>query len=338
MSDNHNIDTVDFGSQASPGELLRRERESQGLSREEVATALNLRPAVVVGLEEDNYDQVPVAAYRRGYLRAYARLLGMDDRPVLESYSSRFSSQEVEQRVTPVNVSRPPSRIGAWLFKLVTLLVIAGLIGLTLVWWQSRGGNDLLDFGDSSPVSVDNLDGTTTEVQESPRPEVEETLPPLPEEGVDPVGTQAPAAPSPQVDPTGAERLAAAGDIDAPIPTDIDAPIPTDVEPAAEEVAETPDIVAEEEPEAVEAPAAGDVRQLQLTFNEQSWTEIFDANNQRIFVGLQEPGTTANVEGEPPFRMTIGNATGVELIWRGEAVDLAARAGANNVARFTLGE
>ena len=329
MSDNHNIDTVDFGSQASPGELLRRERESQGLTREEVAAALNLRPAVVGGLEEDNYDQVPVAAYRRGYLRAYARLLGMDDQPVLESYANRFSSQEVEQRVTPVNISRPPSRIGAWLFKLVTLLVIAGLIGLTLVWWQSRGGNDMLDFGDSSPVSVDNLDGTTTVVEESPRPEVEESLPPLPEEGVDPISPQAPAVPSPQVDPTGAERLAAA---------DTDEPIPADVEAVTEEVAEPPDIVTEEEPEIVEAPTAGDARELQLTFNEQSWTEIFDANNQRIFVGLQEPGTNASVEGEPPFRMTIGNATGVELIWAGENVDLRARAGANNVARFTLGE
>ncbi|RDB43640.1 DUF4115 domain-containing protein [Halomonas sp. DQ26W] len=330
MSDNHNIDTVDFGSQASPGELLRRERENQGLSREEVATALNLRPAVVSGLEEDNYEQIPVAAYRRGYLRAYARLLGMEDGPVLESYANRFSSQEMEQRVTPVNVSRPPSRIGAWLFKLVTLLVIAGLIGLTLVWWQSRGGNELLDLGDSSPVSVDNLDGTTTVVEEEPPPAVAESLPPLPEEGVDPIGSQAPAAPSPQVDPTGAERLAVVGDTGEPIP----AP----VEGVAEEVAETPDIVTEEESETVEAPAAGDVRELQLTFNEQSWTEIFDANNQRIFVGLQEPGTTASVEGEPPFRMTIGNATGVELIWRDESVDLAARAGANNVARFTLGE
>ncbi|MEX0744557.1 MAG: DUF4115 domain-containing protein, partial [Phycisphaeraceae bacterium] len=60
--------------------------------------------------------------------------------------------------------------------------------------------------------------------------------------------------------------------------------------------------------------------------------------NQRVFVGLQEPGTTARVEGEPPFRLTVGNATGVEMRWRGESLNLGARAGANNVARFTLGE
>ncbi|BBI48520.1 hypothetical protein HORIV_09410 [Vreelandella olivaria] len=40
---------------------------------------------------------------------------------------------------------------------------------------------------------------------------------------------------------------------------------------------------------------------LELTFNEQSWTEIFDATNQRVFVGLQTPGTSTTVEGEPRF-------------------------------------
>ncbi|WP_104204496.1 RodZ domain-containing protein [Billgrantia saliphila] len=332
MSDSHNIDAVDFGTQASPGEQLRRERETQGLSREEVATALNLRPAVVAGLEEDSYDQVPVATYRRGYLRAYARLLGMDDRPVLQAYSERFATQEAEHRVTPVQVTRPPSRIGAWLFRLVTLLVIAGLIGLTLVWWQSRDGNEPPTVDESGPVSVDTIDGNTTLVEEAPREEVEEAMPPLPEEGVDPISGEAPAAPTPstEVDPTGAELIAAMSEAESVTP-----------EPAEEpaQPAESSDIVAEDEPqEPAEAPATEDRRVLELAFNEQSWTEIFDANDRRVFVGLQEPGTTATVEGEPPFRLTIGNASAVELSWAGESVDLGARAGANNVARFTLGE
>ena len=95
---------------------------------------------------------------------------------------------------------------------------------------------------------------------------------------------------------------------------------------------------AEDEGAAEAAPAADSRRILKLTFNEQSWTEIFDSTNTRVFVGLQSPGTEATVEGEPPFRMTVGNATGVELLWGGETVDLQQRAGRNNVARFTLGE
>ena len=119
------------------------------------------------------------------------------------------------------------------------------------------------------------------------------------------------------------EPTAAASD--EPAAPAVDADAATDVaEAPAEEVANA-------------APAANP-NLLELTFNEQSWTEIFDANNQRVFVGLQTPGTTASVEGEPPFRLTVGNATGVELRYQGELVNLAERAGTNNVARFTLGE
>jgi hypothetical protein len=127
-----------------------------------------------------------------------------------------------------------------------------------------------------------------------------------------------------------------------PVPGLTEAPTQEEQEESA--AAETPVDPEQAEDEAqtaeTEEPSepAADPRVLELTFNEQSWTEIFDANNRRVFVGLQEPGTTARVEGEPPFRLTVGNATGVELVWRGECVDLGARAGANNVARFTLGE
>lgn len=331
MSDTHTTDPVDSAFAASPGEQLKRERETQGLSLGEVASALNLRPAVIRGLEEDSYEEVPIAAYRRGYLRSYAHLLGIEDKPVLDAYHARFGSEEAERKVTPVNITRPPSRLGAWLFRLVTLLVIAGLVGLTLLWWQSRGGNEPPGIGDSGPVSVDSLDGTTTITggDEPAAQSPSDALPPLPDEESDlglvedPEAAGEPAAT--EVDPDGSRIIAAQSGA---------APQPASDEATAQDVA---DAAPEPEAPAEEAPVAGP-RTLELTFNEQSWTEIFDANNQRVFVGLQEPGTTASVEGEPPFRLTVGNATGVELVWQGEPVDLAARAGANNVARFTLGE
>ncbi len=332
MSDTHEPD-LHADASASPGEQLRREREQQGLSLTEVADALNLRPAVIRGLEQDSYEEVPIATYRRGYLRAYAHLLGIDDAPVLEAYRARFGSEDAAQRrVAPVQVTKPPSRLGAWLFRLVTLLVLAGLIGLTLMWWQSRGGNEPPGLGDSDPVSVDRLVGGDAETGDAaPAATAEpESLPPLPEE-----------APEASVDTTADARDAEPAMADA-AGTEATAEEATAGEAPVAEDAATPDAATAAqattpEPAAAEDEAV-DPRRLELTFNEQSWTEIFDANNQRVFVGLQEPGTTASVEGEPPFRLTVGNATGVELVWRGESVDLGARAGANNVARFTLGE
>lgn len=335
MSDIHTDDAAETAPrQASPGEMLRREREAQGLDREEVAAALNLRPAVIQGLEGDSYEEVPVAAYRRGYLRSYAHLLGIDDRPVLEAYKTRFGTQETEHRITPVQVTRPPSKLGAWLFRLVTVLVVAGLIGLTLMWWQSRGGSQPPAPGDSGPVSVDSLDGSTTITEGDTSGDA--SLPPLPEEESD-LGLVEDAPGSDA--PNDAETPAPAADeaAEAPAPTENESAAASDDEAATEA---EPDTTAEAapEPESPAEVAAADRRVLELTFNEQSWTEIFDASNERVFVGLQESGTTARVEGEPPFRLTVGNATGVELVWQGKPVDLAARAGANNVARFTLGE
>lgn len=296
MSDTQLHDSVTTET-ATAGELLLRQREALGVPLSDAARALNLRPAVVEGLEQDNYAEIPVTAYRRGYLRAYAKYLGMDDRLVLDAYQARNGSTDTERKVAPVSVTRPPSKVGAWLFKLVTLLVIVALIAVTVMWWQSRGGSEPPSMGASPSVEEEEA------LNASPEPAVV-VAPHLTEESTTPTTAEVTE-----------EAMQAAVLI------------------AEGSVAPTSD----EEPAVAEAPAASP-NTLELTFNEQSWTEIFDASNQRVFVGLQTPGTTASVEGEPPFRLTIGNATGVELRYQGEVIDLPQRAGANNVARFTLGE
>ncbi|HSP58013.1 MAG TPA: RodZ domain-containing protein [Halomonas sp.] len=354
---------------ASPGEQLQRERAIQGLTLEEVATSLNLRPAVIQGLENDSYEEIPVAIYRRGYLRAYAHLLGIDDGPVLEAYRTRFAREDAEERnVTPVQITRPPSRLGAWLFRLVTLLVIVGLLGLTLMWWQSRGGNEVPEVSNNDPVSVDNMDGSAADTERDAPDSANDTtepdapaesgdgdaLPPLPQEDSELGLVTDPEADSeaagPDVEPEASETLAGSEDASGADASGADASDTgeaagddTDAEVATtdetDSAASDPDAETASTDDSTADQAADDGgRVIELTFNEQSWTEVFDASNQRVFVGLQEPGTTARVEGEPPFRMTVGNATGVEMRWRGESTNLGARAGANNVARFTLGE
>jgi cytoskeleton protein RodZ len=343
---------------ASPGQQLRRERERQGLGLEEVAVQLNLRPAVVAGLEEDRYDEVPIPAYRRGYLRAYARLMGIDERQIVDAYNNQHGRGDLDRKVTPVNVTKPPSKVGAWVFKLVTLLVILGLIGLTLLWWQSRNGNELMEgLGLSDSVEVSPMDeqaANSTSTQPEPAADESDSgaLPPLPEENselglVDGESATVGEAATPSTDEAdasesspvttvseAAEAAATAAATASSQSASGDAPQPATTGSGSETAAAPAEAQA---PTQAEAPAANN-RRLELTFNEQSWTEIYDADGQRIFVGLQSPGTEATVEGTPPFRLTVGNASGVELRYRGEPVDLRARAGGNNVARFTLGE
>ncbi|WP_386082252.1 RodZ domain-containing protein [Vreelandella sp. F11] len=331
---------------ASPGELLARQREQLGIPLTDAARALNLRPAVVAGLEQDDYQEIPVATYRRGYLRSYAKYLGMDDRLVLEAYQARSGGTDTERKVTPVSTARPPSRIGAWLFKLVTLLVIVGLIAVTVMWWQSRGGNEPPGFGSTTPEET----ATAPAEPASEAAETEESAGSSFTSGDESATTLPSNATSVTPSPTAEQDQAPSAQDDADAIAGLDESI-LDSDSGAgaesdelsstgqsegEQSATEQDSAEDEQTAAAEQTANANV--LELTFNEQSWTEIFDATNQRVFVGLQTPGTSTTVEGEPPFRLTVGNATGVELRYQGEEVDLPARAGANNVARFTLGE
>ena len=64
-------------SSATPGHLLRAARRRYGWSVEDIAEELNLLPHVVEGLENDDYSVVAGHTYAVGYMRNYARLVGV---------------------------------------------------------------------------------------------------------------------------------------------------------------------------------------------------------------------------------------------------------------------
>ncbi|WP_106475867.1 RodZ domain-containing protein [Phytohalomonas tamaricis] len=316
----------------SPGEMLRAEREYQGLSTDEVAEQLNLRPSLVTDLEASRFDQIPVPAYQRGYLRSYARLLGMDERMVVHAYDRVHGRDDIdERRITPIQTVRPPSRLGKIIFRLVTVLIILGLIGLTLLWWQSRQGTPSFSEGNNEP-SVTQQDGPSTS-----------SLPPLPESSVEtrgPTVAESPATPA-------ATSLNQSADVDVAVASQVSEQAGTTGDtPSNEGKLQVPAVEGQNgsagravaESQAEQSTQNNDPNVLQFTFNQESWTEVRDASGQRVFSGLQKAGTQAEVHGRPPFRMTVGNASGVVLHYRGETVDLQKNARSSNVAKFTLGE
>ncbi|WP_251977377.1 RodZ domain-containing protein [Salinicola avicenniae] len=325
---------LSHASREAAGTMLQRERERQGLSLDEVAVQLNLRPTVVSGIEEDHFEQVPIAAYRRGYVRAYARLLAMDENAVVHAYDAQHGRADIDRKLSPMSSTRAPSRVGAWIFRLFTLLVIVGLIALTLLWWQSREGNDIFGGGDD-PVAVDTLEnGSATSSTESASNDTAMTPN---------TDTQLPPAASQRDLPAGDADTATAleGDdgLEASTPPDSSELRAESIATTAGDTGITADDATDSDAATDAAtPASVDDNTLTLTFNEASWTEIYDANDDRIFSGLQPADSQATAEGTPPFRLTIGNASGVALEYRGEPVELGQHTGGNNVARFTLGD
>ncbi|MBS0312157.1 MAG: DUF4115 domain-containing protein, partial [Proteobacteria bacterium] len=84
-----------------------------------------------------------------------------------------------------------------------------------------------------------------------------------------------------------------------------------------------------------ESAAEGSV--LHLDFGDESWTEIKDASGRMLMRQLNPAGSSADVHGQPPFDVVIGNATQVQMTYNGRPIDLKPFIDVT-VARFTLEE
>ena len=71
------------------------------------------------------------------------------------------------------------------------------------------------------------------------------------------------------------------------------------------------------------APASGR-RVVQLIFSGECWAEIYDARGVRLYFGFGHAGTTQELSGVAPFRVTLANASAVTVAMQGAAINLPA--------------
>lgn len=68
------------------GHILREARENKGLTLAEVQDKTRINSRFLAALEQGNYDKLPTPVHVRGFLRNYARFLGLDPQPLVERY------------------------------------------------------------------------------------------------------------------------------------------------------------------------------------------------------------------------------------------------------------
>lgn len=93
---------------AGCGRQLRRMRERLGLSVPDIASELRLSGFQIQALEDDDWSQLPGTTYARGYLRSYARLLGLDADQLLAGASTQ--EIEIARKEPEIDVTRHAAR------------------------------------------------------------------------------------------------------------------------------------------------------------------------------------------------------------------------------------
>ena len=128
-----------------PGRLLASARKERNLEVDAVATDLGMTPGAIRDLENEHFQRFSADIYLRGYLRNYARLVGVDDERIQRALD-RFHEREREEQSTPRRSERRPApvcrtdtvqqaRIRRWtvLLFVVGFVLFAALVGAVVV-------------------------------------------------------------------------------------------------------------------------------------------------------------------------------------------------------------
>ncbi len=71
---------------ASFGVRLKEVREQRGITLEEISNSTKIGTRMLLALEQDHFDQLPGGIFNKGFIRAYARCLGLDEEQAIADY------------------------------------------------------------------------------------------------------------------------------------------------------------------------------------------------------------------------------------------------------------
>jgi cytoskeletal protein RodZ len=121
------------------GEILRAEREKQGLTVKDIEKSTSIRALYIQAIEDGKYDVLPGEVYLKGFMRNYATFLGLDAKRILEVYHESQPSPTPPPAPPTTNPALAPkteqnrsreregrSSVGRWLIALLVIAIVAG--------------------------------------------------------------------------------------------------------------------------------------------------------------------------------------------------------------------
>ncbi|CAI2309652.1 cytoskeleton protein RodZ [Vibrio parahaemolyticus] len=314
MTEHENTNEVPLSIEA--GTLLKNKRESLGMTQKQVADRLRLRVSVIEDIENNRFESQQVATFTRGYLRSYAKFVGLDEKVVLVALEQTADVKPKEQEIEMQSFSRKTkhekhnSRI-----MLLTWVIAIVIIGISAAWWwQNQQENSLAQV--VAEANVETSQPSADEIADIDLMTEEELI----------ASTPAELAAS--------NNTASESSINAAQTDDV---VPAETEESTTEATQEPVAVIEAAEEVQEAsPVVPEgMTLLTMKFKADCWIQVKDTNGKTLVSGTQKPGQDVELTGKAPFKVILGAPEGVTMTFASEPVDLSGYT-SGKVARFTL--
>jgi cytoskeleton protein RodZ len=284
------------------GARLSAARQARNLSVADVAAKLKLTPRQIECLEREDLEHLPSEVFVRGFVRNYARLVGIDPESLIAPVDAQA---EVSETITAPNagLNVGSSSLRRWLMYPLIAMVLFVVVVAALYHWLRQGENTLIGM---PPETIEQVEPLVS----AGAPEEIINPPPTPIDVL-------PAAPLPAPAPTEPASPASETRVE-PVP-----PPPT-----------SPAVVAEPARMNADANVKTGLRSMRFEPAQDAWIQVIDAKGNR-FSKLVRAGSAETFSGEPPFRLVVGEAALVKLTYNGHSIDLTPFIG-QKVARLTL--
>ena len=275
------------------GALLKSEREKRDVSIDQITKLTRLRRHFIEALEAEDWRHLPAPVFVRGFIRAYARALNLDEDKVFDLYEG----------TTPPDMSVPQPVVAAPPPRKTPILVVgaAVVVGIIVVIYLLRG--DRVPQPPEAPIaeSIAERSATPSEPAEQGQTDTEEEALTAIEEAV-----------------TDPDAILTAFLDEIHKPTDFLAE-----ERLAQHLARTPTAsgLVPGRSETTEPPAAAPTEWLILRgiVKARTWVRIY-VDDQAPKEFIFQPGSRPQWKGKQGFSVLIGNAAGIDFEFNGEEV------------------
>jgi hypothetical protein len=89
------------------GDKLRKQRELRGISLDAISTTTKISPRMLRAIEDEHFDQLPGGVFNKGFVRAYARQVGLNEEEAVSDYLAALRESQIQSQTILPNFRNP---------------------------------------------------------------------------------------------------------------------------------------------------------------------------------------------------------------------------------------
>lgn len=292
-----------------PGQQLKFEREKKNMTTKQIATALNLPERFIIYLEAGEFNQLPGHTFTRGYIRNYAKYLGLDcAEELITVFDNYVANEPVEAKTLDFKQIKQLRNISNSIYWLISFVICLALVGAVFIVWQSYSHNK----GSGAAVAPVVIEPT-----HSPADDVNTEQP-----------TNNNEAGTTQTNVEHQTMGIPLSEINGGAETNVNTvPLVEQSVAGATEISEP--VKEPEAPETTVVVPDGEGH-IQATFKSNCWVTVTDATGQVLVNKLHNANIPLDVKGKAPFEVVLGAPNAISLIYNGQPVTIDAKPGSTH--------